>query len=118
MTDQNVVERCVEIASKNGWDKYGEYQGEVMGFHWFKPTTGVILEQFIFDHDFAKCLFGEVGVCDYCGRNNRGCKCIFDRKAPLFYICTIPVWQYHIQQLALADDRIDYLREWLQNNHS
>lgn len=56
----------------------------------------------IFDHDFAKSFFGnsltEISDCPYC-------------EYPGLY--QVPLWQYHLQQMALEDDLFKYLKMFL-----
>ena len=59
---------------------------------------------------WAKSFFGEKmvayatldSICHQCKSKNR------------IAVDLMPAWQYHIQQLALAEDRIAYLRTWLE----
>lgn len=116
LTDKQIIEKCIEIAIKNGWemeyevgktsdievyrtDDFDGREGRLL----IEPSTGFAreVEQVIFEHDFAKALFGNVVVV----KNERS-----------LVIAEETGWEFEIQMLALSEDRVDYLREFL-NEH-
>lgn len=135
MTDTQVITECIKIAQENGWKIKTTVRHDLVAqrekvylMQWVDlgkariPMNRIgfdnsyILETLLFNHDFAKALFGEFDVF--------GCTAdIYDMKKNKYdeynhkclYDCVIPAWQYHIQQLALSPDRIDYLRNWLHD---
>lgn len=123
LTDQQVITECVKIAQENGWEYDLETVNNATTWISSKGKQGqfttkqltVKCDQLLFDHDFCKALFGEEEVCGNCARNNKECRCILTGEYYKPYMCSVPAWQYHIQQLALADGRIDYLRTWLDD---
>ena len=63
----------------------------------------------IFNHDFAKALWGfSNDKCIYChtGPSHYG-------YCPYSSIIAPPLWQYHLQQMVIADDPIEYLANTL-----
>lgn len=112
MTDSEVLQKAIERAIENGWktnifwdDMLSQptiYDGDG-GYAYVNPLS------ILFDHDFARALFGEEELERATSNDHIKIKGNFTR----------PVrghegWQYHIQQLALAEDRIGYLREYLE----
>lgn len=122
LTDQQVLTKCVEIAVENGWK-----DGELISKNQ-EALDGLLNEHatlLIFDHDFAKALFGEgwhfnLGrpgkrkeptKCDNCGSVCPWFKLQPDEYDDAWIYC----WQANLQQLAIAEDRINYLRKWIND---
>lgn len=125
MTDKEVLERCIEKAIDGGWKgaKWCMLDGDWLGSppkievvdpfgidaH-FRYTTGGVnieqhdipLEHVIFNLDFAKALWK--------GHYSKGTQPYGVPKLEK----DIWEWRYHLQQLAITEDRIDYLRKWLE----
>ena len=74
----------------------------------FGTITEVDYEKVIFSHDFAKAFWGEGDTIRVSHNYNtyRGNK--FDAT-----IKEIPVWQYHLQQMVLQENPINYLRKFI-----
>lgn len=129
MTDKQVLQQCIDMIWESDdyiwpqsydiddWevkkDNHGEYPNSklyVEFIHYKATLLKLSADDIVFDHDFAKALFGEerkltddlADLCEDCYPD--GC----DRH-------WIPAWKYHLQQLALSEDRIDYLRDWIKN---
>jgi len=115
MTNEQILKKAIERAVKNNWDKTDLYWFNNKG----EKTWNPVLENddayklFIFDHDFAKAVFGDkncsaqedeskmwhdTSCCSACG-------CFFEGKE----------WQYHLQQMVLLTDkeRFKYLEKFL-----
>lgn len=92
MTHQEILTKAIEKAIDGGWNGLPGRPAEDL-LTWVEGTD----YRFIFDHDFAKALWGDsdderkviIGQTDW-------------RKWPL-------QWQYHLQQMVIADDPIAYL---------
>jgi len=120
MTDKEVLQKAIEIAIKNKWmDGYTDWNifsvndspfplgGYYINFHRASPFEyGMSVNDIIFSHDFAKAFFGD-------GENmNRE---FDDFGSPTYrYSCgsffNKPEWQYHLQNMVLHKNPIDYLR--------
>jgi hypothetical protein len=132
LTDKEVIKKCVEIAIEGGYEniKCTDVQIEVNN-HFDIRIESKLMEMvitgsihfFLFDHDFCKALFGVKDTCQDCGVSYSypvkvegydydfyECEC-----EASVQVSPIELWQYHIQQLALSEDRIDYLRQYLEN---
>lgn len=114
MTNEKILTKAIEKATANGW-----YFGQTRST---KKFTSVIndagdlsiefyidvdlgqheewdVEKLIFSHDFAKAVWGE----------NRFSS--DPEEVGIAYGMLTAPWQYHLQQMAIADDPIAYLGE-------
>jgi len=120
LTDKQVIEKVIKIATENGWGEFKRIFGKypsMLKLGLTPKVWGGIMHEYssfdsiIFNHDFCKALFGEEGMCIRCGNIvSEGDKCSAPGKG---YCCLMAGWEEQITQLALSEDRIDYLREWL-----
>ncbi|SIC58911.1 hypothetical protein [Mycobacteroides abscessus] len=128
MTNQQILEKAIQKAVDGGWYPRGIQfdcvtNDDPKGYAWTGTWEGyqqmeakgylppdthpvprlvdVDPELFIFNHDFAKALWGD-------GRDKEG-------KVPIgdFRWYMGPYWQYHLQQMVIADDPIKHLGEHL-----
>lgn len=128
MTNKEILEKAIRAAIEGGWNHYnlphwvvdstakfvvfdswdsskGEWKSRVS----YNPQTEVI----IFNHQFAKALWGdEVTISD--------CKCGADISKPHSISLgsgkhgqTVERhgWQFHLQQMVISDDPVKYLGE-------
>lgn len=128
LSDAEVFKKCVDRAIGNGFnwwmvnnkDKVLYPRGDIQTNMLFRT----VVVDTIFDHSFCKALFGKQLLCYDCGEKvgppmmvgkniqigTGECSCSrqFENNEE--------AWEYHIQQLALAEDRIEYLRKYLEEN--
>ncbi|RTK93202.1 hypothetical protein EKI60_06250 [Candidatus Saccharibacteria bacterium] len=99
MSTQEILEKAIQKAIDGGWEhgipadhlQIVEDKGGIL-FYYQNPPYDLI-----FNHDFAKALWGEeAGVLNFP-----------EGKIHL----QSPLWQYHLQQMVIADDPIKYLGE-------
>lgn len=119
MTDQEVLQAVIEKAVKNGYETYWYRDGrftfdEMSGYIW-DFNEGIW--EMIFSHRFAMALWGEEEyvVCEYVsdlnGNSNGNSKLPY--KSASHEGVYIPCYQYHLQQLVLAENRIEYLKQFI-----
>jgi hypothetical protein len=82
MSNAEVLDRAIATANANGW------KGSVV-----YPGVYRSPEQLIYNHDFARALWGKEAPNNYCKTAG------------------VDMWQYHLQQMVVADDPIAYLGE-------
>lgn len=112
----NTMEKAINKADGNGWElpheaydfavvrdgmiKFTSIDDETQDpGDWYMPV-----ECIIFDHSFAKALWGEDRVVGHT---------VINRIGKEIEVWT-PAWQYHLQQLAIAEDRMEYLKNTLE----
>lgn len=93
MSNQAILERAFIAAIENGYEQKPE---EPNFYRW--P------EALIFNHDFAKALWGEDFIISH-HANNLGQVGSWHQTA----------WRHHLQQMVIADDPIKYLGEHLDS---
>ena len=106
MTDQQVLEKAIQKAIDGGWDILDRYEVSTFSVHnnghllpavWFgeggNHTQGLVTEQIIFNHDFAKALWGEDGEGIMHGGSGR------------------IGWRHHLARMVVAEYPIKYLAE-------
>ena len=101
MTKQQILERAVAKAKANGWKKPEGVMIEAAVNGWNAPHI-------IYDHGFAKALWGEEQAPTNIYKTKTT---ILSDRRPLTELSTFPAWQYHLQQMVIADDPLKYLNE-------
>lgn len=108
MTHQQILTKAIQKAIDGGW--YHEY---ISDLNWSsRDLSGWLLDlgnypSVIFNHDFAKALFGEEEPAMGYRRDAGGYR-VFGQPTTLG-------WKYHLQQMVIADDPIKYLGEHLDD---
>ena len=122
MTDKELLKKAIEIAIENGMplktiDKGTFYQlyilvngrgGKKLVKHYFNLEDCYGL---IFSHDFAKAFWGE-SENKIKTTNNYS---VYDGNRVEIHCKDVFVWQYHLQQMVLCENPIDYLRNFIEN---
>jgi len=85
------------------------FGSDVVGRIW-KSSEAIDIARLIYSHDFAKSLWGfnQVGLYD----NDKWYNIQEDEDTPM--MCPVSIlenWQYHLQQMVISDDPIEYLGE-------
>lgn len=97
LNSQQILEKAIGIAIQNGFD------GKLAPVMVYDKDGNQRLEQYrlLFWHKFAKALWGEE-LSGYINNGKQGLE-TYPLKA----------WQYHLQQMVMADDPIKYLEDHL-----
>lgn len=107
MSNQEILEKAIKKAIDGGWQNYEEWYVHRNGTDsndWFMTTLDgdhQYIYGLIFDHEFAKSLWGEHTETMTVQNNTLNVKQVIDMDG----------WQYHLQQLVIADDVFKYLGE-------
>lgn len=114
MSNQEILEKAIEKAEKNGWAKNYKIKMTWLNDDGTRRITAKITiddwdtyAPIIFDHGFAKALWGEelhqeiFIVPKELNKRFAGTKDL-DIK---------PTWMYHLQQMVIAEDPVQYLGE-------
>jgi hypothetical protein len=122
MSDKEILERAIQTAIDGGYRTW-EFDDKYTKVDEFKYLLGTLyddpsengnvqsVEALIFNHDFAKALYGDLPKCweatdDYLDND--------DPEDNGF----IWNWQHHLQQMVIAEDKIKYLGEHLPEARS
>jgi hypothetical protein len=136
-SNQEILTKAIQKAIDDGWDMFGFRIDEYIP-PWYivqggqMPTPKVVekwvpkdsllicdyadhyfvWEHVLFNHDFAKALFKDDGWCLRCDKNMASSE--HKDWCPDSYDIA-PIWQYHLQQMVIAEDPIKYLGEHLND---
>lgn len=109
MTKEQILKAVIEKAVQNGyqtdWYKDGKFfYDEIYGQIW-DFNDGVW--EMVFSHSFAKALWGdEKGYIDDYFPDSSWISAPDSN-------CDTEVWQYHLAKLALSENRIEYLKQFI-----
>jgi len=103
MTNQQILEKAIQKAIDGGWKnaywvKRFNMAKELDELPYLFNDETPSFESVIFSHDFAKALWGDEGF------TTTGLKCDKHPGVQRY-------WQYHLQQMVIAEDPIKYLGE-------
>lgn len=96
MKKEQILKKAIEKAVKNGWI------GSHINYEDFEYWVELFKEAILFDHSFAKAFWPSEKVLR--------CKC---EKGKSINLDGQIHWKYHIQQLALSEDRLKYIERFL-----
>ena len=105
MTDKEIMEKAMAIAFKNGhndpvpWNHIGD---NISDFH----IRGVFM-----NHSFAKAFWGEELL--FCGKPISEFPKDPDNQVFKTSYLSIKAWRYHLQQMVLEENPIQYLKQYL-----
>jgi len=104
MTNTEILTKAIQKAVESGWMLQGVYSAGSSKSATKYIVDGFEPKLFIFDHDFAKALWGDQRDIDSpMSVGPRGVVSIHNLRP----------WQYHLQQMVIAEDPIKYLGEHL-----
>lgn len=116
------LREVVEYAIEKGWHsnpfpikRFKTWEQGVTIF--YNCTFGEIaVETLIFDHDFAKAVFGEQLCCYSCGQTEEQasghCSYCDFVDHPYWF----PIWKYHLKQAVISEDPIDYYHKFIKSH--
>lgn len=128
MTDKEILQKTIEIAMENGMNPKTVDKGTFFQIYWLNKgragskldTVGYSVEDcygVIFSHDFAKAFWGKEMV----GTTGKKISEVKPRiiggvDANTYKITGAkPEWKYHLQQMILEENPIQYLKKNLYN---
>jgi len=114
MTHQEILEKAIQTAIEGGWKPVQERWLYTSGY-WSEPSNAWIyyeeqasLFEVIFSHDFAKALWSKSGTAKmHYSYPIRWRLFKDDELHPTTAL--LEEWQYHLQQMVIADDPVKYL---------
>ncbi len=112
MKDKEVLQKAIEIATENN-ARWGalflttKFKEKNPGMKLNKEIQW--MKSFIFSHDFAKAFWGE---------KNSGEVNLKRLGVGEYLTESILDWKYHLQQMVLEENPIDYLRKFVDNTRN
>jgi len=111
VSDKDILERSIQKAIDGGWISkvipFYTGRGELILKN-IKHLEEYSVEHIIYNHEFAKALWGEPKCI--CGANAIGSHSILFGSG-IHSTASIGGWQYHLQQMVIAPNPIEYLGE-------
>ncbi len=113
MSKKTLIEKIIDKAFKRGYEPYGNHSNlQKYSYNYAQVImNNLSVESIIFSHSFAKAYWGEKRVQRRYSRDNSA-NCGENRNDYKDYTIK-DGWQYHLPQLALAEDRLKYLEKFL-----
>jgi hypothetical protein len=131
MTNQEILTKAVQKAIDGGW--HGIYKDghtwpeakDLLRWKWepdteklsddsYEDETTINIEAIIFNHDFAKAIWGEEQRDSWTESKAKGVT-IKTNNPGMAYTVKKHGWQHHLQQMVVAEDPIKYLGEHLDD---
>jgi len=113
MEKEEILKKVIEKAVKNGWEIKRFLTAQEMDE--FKAIGGLALLNwtnrhwaFLFDPSFAKAFFGKKKIMVPTELEG-----YFSGRAYKALKIKLIAWQFHIQQLAISEDKLGYLEKFL-----
>lgn len=106
MTKGEIVQKALQKAIHNGFD-FCSFDKKIN--ERINNTDHVKgYETLIFSHDFCGHFFGTFNVCQACGK--KVCQDNHDQLIPGWLETS---WEYHIKEMVMSSDPLEYLRKFL-----
>lgn len=122
------LREVVEYAIEKGWNPFGDTFPEWQITSQYSIYCLRIVDkevevddylQFptvLYDHDFAKAVFGEQLCCYSCGQTEEQasghCSYCDFVDHPYWF----PIWKYHLKQAVISEDPIDYYHKFIKSH--
>jgi len=121
MNREEILTRAIAIAKRKGFDISDDFFTEIPAENWLQEGQDLYFS-LIFCHDFAIHFFGDdlisiegqdkdvedINLIDY---NNPSAFLMSNRKN-----IQLPIWQFHLIQMTLSEDPLEYLYKFIQDN--
>lgn len=113
VSNQEILEKAIEKAEKNGWTKNYKIKMTWLNDDGSRRITAKVtvddwdtFAPIIFDHDFAKALWGEEPYAKVVWPHPD-----YNVKTGAKELVFTSYWQYHLQRMSIAENPIKYLAE-------
>lgn len=117
MTNQKILEKVIQkaasfdISTPHFAHPLQKYEWDDEKRYWYLGDITIPLFEIIYQHDFAKALWGDNVYFTVYSNIFGGKTTKDDPKAIKGHSNGLPLWQYRLQQLVIADDVFKYLEE-------
>ena len=120
MTRGDILTKAIAIAKRNGFGVSDEFFTDTPVEAWLQEGQDLYFS-LVFCHDFCICFFGEnLMVIDDYSDNPENID-LSDLESPVGFLMAnrkniqVAAWQYHLAQMALSFDPLEYLSKFVQD---
>lgn len=115
MDTKTILTQAISKAMSNGWKPKLE-TGSETDKERYALSGKLRVNDFIYDHDFAKALWGDIPVEQYYDDGDEkhpfmggSISYPYNEGSSIQFVCH--AWKYHLQQMVIADNPIQYLKD-------
>ncbi len=118
MKDKEVLQKAIEVAIENGWRQGSNFKTDLL-YQYNENPLERQAQNVCFSHDFAKAFWGDKPVnqfgadLSYLGTDDDPLKELHEAAGSPKHLGLV-AWQYHLQQMVLCENPIDYLRKFIK----
>ncbi len=123
MNREEVLTRAIAIAKRKGFDISDDFFTEIPIDTWLQEGQDLYFS-LIFCRDFAINFFGTELIAIEGHEKNVEDTDLLDYDNPIAFLMSnrkniqIPNWQYHLMQMSLSEDPLEYLHNFIQENEA
>lgn len=123
MNREEVLTRAIAIAKRKGFDISDDFFTEIPTDTWLQEGQDLYFS-LIFCRDFAINFFGAELIAIEGHEKNVEDTDLLDYDNPIAFLMSnrkniqIPNWQYHLMQMSLSEDPLEYLHNFIQENEA
>lgn len=121
MNRKEVLTKAIAIAKRNGYDISEDFFTDIPAETWLQDGQDLYYS-LIFDHEFAKCFFGESFI-EIDGFDTDSIEVsLSESETPMSSLMSnrkniqIAAWEFHIVQLVLSKDPLLYISNFINCN--
>lgn len=123
MNREEVLTRAIAIAKRKGFDISDDFFTEIPTDTWLQEGQDLYFS-LIFCRDFAINFFGTELIAIEGHEKSVEDTDLLDYDNPIAFLMSnrkniqIPNWQYHLMQMSLSEDPLEYLHNFIQENEA
>lgn len=120
MNRKDILTKAIAIAKRNGFDVSDDFFTEIPAETWLREGQDLYFS-LVFSHDFAMCFFGEHTIVVEEHEENAEHLDMVRYENPMILLMAnrtnvkIPAWQYHLIQMALYEDPLEYIFNFIKD---
>jgi hypothetical protein len=124
MTREELLIKAMAIAKRNGFDLSDDFFTETPAQSWIQAGQDLYYS-LIFDHTFAKAFWGENLFIEFFDKGKEEELNLLEFSDPIAMLILrkkikkiqVPAWQFHLSQMVLCPDPLEYLRKFIDNDN-
>jgi len=124
MTREDLLIKAMAIAKRGGFNLSDDFFTETPQNLWIQPNQDLYYS-LIFDHDFAKAFWGDNLFIEFFDKDKEEVVDLVTYNDPIAMLIMVnkkkklqvPAWQFHIAQMVLCQDPLEYLRKFIESDN-